>query len=128
MLQSGSCLTSFPRGALGPGTPAYEPFAAQRDVQSAGAEAARQLGCITGGGGEALACLRGLSTDRLATTGLMQSFNKPAFGNTLLPVAPGQALATGRFHQVPVIQGHQPRRNADVRRPVACRVPDPHGG
>lgn len=105
VLQSGSCLMSFPRGALGPGTPAYEPFASQRDVQTAGAEAARQLGCTAGGGDEVLACLRGQSTDRLATAQLMQSFNRPAFGNTLLPVAPDQALASGRFHRVPVIQG-----------------------
>ncbi|MFE1808722.1 carboxylesterase/lipase family protein [Streptomyces sp. NPDC059533] len=105
VLQSGSCLTSFPRGALGPGTPSYEPFASQTDVQTAGAEAARQLGCTAGGGEEALACLRGQSTDRLATAQLMQSFNRPAFGNTLLPVAPDQALASGRFHRVPVILG-----------------------
>ncbi|MFJ3908314.1 carboxylesterase/lipase family protein [Streptomyces vinaceus] len=105
VLQSGSCLTSFPPGALGPGTPAYEPFAAEADVQTAGAEAARQLGCTTGGADEVLACLRGQGTDRLATAQLMQSFNRPAFGNALLPLAPGQALASGRFHRVPVILG-----------------------
>ncbi|WP_062650695.1 carboxylesterase/lipase family protein [Streptomyces maremycinicus] len=105
VLQSGSCLTSFPRGALGPATPAYEPFAAQADVQTAGAQAARQLGCTTGGGDEVLACLRRLSTDRLATAQLMQSFNRPAFDNRLLPVAPGRALASGRFHRMPVMLG-----------------------
>ncbi|MER5931780.1 carboxylesterase family protein [Streptomyces sp. NPDC002054] len=105
VLQSGSCLMSFPRGALGPGTPAYQPFASQADVQTAGAEAARQVGCTAGGGDEVLACLRGQSTDRLATAQLMQSFNRPAFGNALLPVAPDQALASGRFHRVPVVLG-----------------------
>ncbi|MFD8141577.1 carboxylesterase/lipase family protein [Streptomyces sp. NPDC059708] len=105
VLQSGSCLTSFPRGALAPGTPAYEPFASQADVQTAGAEAARQLGCTEGGGDEVLKCLRGQSTDRLATAQLMQSFNRPAFGNGLLPVAPAQALASGRFHRLPVMLG-----------------------
>lgn len=105
VLQSGSCLTSFPRGALAPGTPAYEPFAPETDVQTAGAEAARQLGCTAGGGDDVLACLRGQSTDRLATAQLMQSFNRPAFGNALLPVAPDQALASGRFHRVPVLLG-----------------------
>lgn len=105
VLQSGSCLMSFPRGALGPGTPAYEPFAPQHDVQTAGVEAARQLGCTAGGGEQVLACLRGQSTDRLATAQLMQSFNRPAFGSTLLPLAPDQALASGRFHRVPVVQG-----------------------
>ncbi|MET9877590.1 carboxylesterase family protein [Actinacidiphila glaucinigra] len=105
VLQSGSCLMSFPRGALGPGTPAYEPFASQREVQTAGAEAARQLGCTADGRDEVLACLRGQSTDRLATAQLMQSFNRPAFGNALLPTAPDQALTSGRFHRVPVILG-----------------------
>ncbi|MCC0093602.1 carboxylesterase family protein [Streptomyces flavotricini] len=105
VLQSGSCLMSFPRGALGPGTPAYEPFASQSDVQAAGTEAARQLGCATGSGDEVLLCLRGQSTGRLATAQLMQSFNRPAFGNALLPVAPDLALTSGRFHRVPVMLG-----------------------
>lgn len=35
----------------------------------------------------------------------MQSFNRPAYGNALLPTAPDQALASGRFHRVPVVQG-----------------------
>ncbi|MEU8434477.1 carboxylesterase family protein [Streptomyces sp. NPDC029216] len=105
ILQSGSCLTSFPRGALAPGAPAYEPFASQTDVRTAGAEAARQLGCTAGGGDEVLACLRGQSTERLATAQLMQSFNRPAYGNELLPVAPDEALASGRFHRVPVLLG-----------------------
>ncbi|MEU6890341.1 carboxylesterase family protein [Streptomyces sp. NPDC046557] len=105
VLQSGSCLMSFPRGALGPGTPAYEPFASEHDVQTAGSAAARQLGCTADGADEVLACLRGQSTDRLATAQLMQSFNRPAFGNALLPLAPDQALASGRFQRVPVLQG-----------------------
>lgn len=105
VLQSGSCLTSFPRGALAPGTPAYEPFATQTEVQTAGAEAARQLGCTEGAANEVLTCLRGLSTGRLATAQLMQSFNRPAYGNGLLPVAPDEALRAGHFHRVPVMLG-----------------------
>ncbi|MYT19834.1 carboxylesterase family protein [Streptomyces sp. SID7760] len=105
VLQSGSCFMSFPRGALGPATPAYEPFAPQRDVETAGAEAARQLGCTAADAGEVLACLRGTSTDRLATPLLMQSFNRPAYGNALLPTAPDEALRAGRFHRVPLVQG-----------------------
>ncbi|MEU3915588.1 carboxylesterase family protein [Streptomyces sp. NPDC029721] len=105
VLQSGSCSMSFPRGALGPGSPAYEPFAAQRDVQAAGAQAARRLGCTAGRDEDVVACLRGQSTDRLATAELMQSFNRPAYGNALLPAAPAEALREGRFHRVPLIQG-----------------------
>ncbi|MFB7784907.1 carboxylesterase/lipase family protein [Streptomyces vinaceus] len=105
VLQSGSCFMSFPRGALGPATPAYEPFAPQYEVEAKGAEAARQLGCTGRDSAEVLACLRGTSTDRLATPGLMQSFNRPAYGNALLPMAPREALKAGRFHRVPLIQG-----------------------
>lgn len=105
LLQSGSCHMSFPPGALGPGTPAYEPFAAEREVQDSGALAARRLGCGPGPAARVLACLREQSTEHLATAPLMQSFNRPAFGNALLPAAPGKALATGRFHRVPLLQG-----------------------
>lgn len=105
VLQSGSCHMSFPPGALGPGTPAYEPFAAERDVQDSGALAARQLGCEAGDDARVLACLREQSTERLATAQLMASFNRPAFGNPLLPAAPGKALAAGRFHRMPLLQG-----------------------
>ncbi|MEU8779327.1 carboxylesterase family protein [Streptomyces sp. NPDC048606] len=105
VLQSGSCLMSFPRGALGPGTPAYEPFSSRDEVQTAGKETARQLGCTAGGGDGVLACLRAQSTERLATAGLMASFNRPAFGNDLLPEEPRRALGAGRFHRVPVLLG-----------------------
>ncbi|MER6116441.1 carboxylesterase family protein [Streptomyces sp. NPDC001743] len=105
VLQSGSCLMSFPPGALGPGTPAYEPFAPAHDVQDNGARAAAQLGCASSDDARVLACLREQSTEHLATTQLMQSFNRPAFGNSLLPTAPGEALASGRFHRVPLLQG-----------------------
>lgn len=105
VLQSGSCSMSFPRGALAPGSPAYEPFAAQSEVQAAGAQAAGRLGCTAERDEEVVACLRRQSTDRLATAELMQSFNRPAYGNALLPVAPEEALEAGRFHRVPLILG-----------------------
>lgn len=105
VLQSGSCLMSFPPGALGPGTAAYEPFATEHDVQDSGARAARELGCAANADARVRACLREQSTERLATTQIMQSFNRPAFGNSLLPTAPGESLASGRFHRVPLLQG-----------------------
>ncbi|MGW2659280.1 carboxylesterase family protein, partial [Streptomyces sp. NPDC001478] len=105
VLQSGSCHMSFPPGALGPGTPAYEPFAAERDVQAGGALAARQLGCTANDEVRVLACLREQSTEHLATAPLMASFNRPAFGNPLLPTAPATALASGSFHRMPLLQG-----------------------
>ncbi|MCF3182397.1 carboxylesterase family protein [Streptomyces polychromogenes] len=105
VLQSGSCSMSFPRGALGPASPAYEPFAAQHDVQAAGAQAARRLGCTAERDEEVMTCLRGQSTGRLATAELMQSFNRPAYGNALLPAAPAEALKAGHFYRVPLVQG-----------------------
>ncbi|MFE6977967.1 carboxylesterase/lipase family protein [Streptomyces sp. NPDC057682] len=104
-LQSGSCHMSFPPGALGPGTPAYEPFATERDVQAGGALAARQLGCTANDDARVLACLREQSTEHLATAQLMASFNRPAFGNPLLPTAPATALSSGSFHRMPLLQG-----------------------
>ncbi|WKU43837.1 carboxylesterase family protein [Streptomyces sp. VNUA116] len=103
VLQSGSCNTAFPRGAVVPGTPGSGFFEPQKAVQAAGAAAAGRLGCPEGPG--ALDCLRGLSAEKLITPELSQAFGKPAYGNALLPEAPARALAAGRFHRVPVIQG-----------------------
>ncbi|MEU1818109.1 carboxylesterase family protein [Streptomyces roseifaciens] len=103
VLQSGSCMTSFPRGAVAPGTPGAGFSVSQRTLQDAGAAAAGQLGCPRGAG--ALDCLRGLSAEKLATPELAQAFSKPVYGNALLPTDPEKALTAGRFHRVPVIQG-----------------------
>ncbi|MEU8548346.1 carboxylesterase family protein [Streptomyces roseoverticillatus] len=103
VLQSGSCTTAFPRGAIVPGTPGSGFFEPQKAVQDAGAAAAGHLGCPEGPG--ALECLRGLSADKLITPELSQTFNKPVYGNALLPAAPDRALAAGRFLRVPVVQG-----------------------
>ncbi|GGY03298.1 carboxylesterase/lipase family protein [Streptomyces hiroshimensis] len=103
VLQSGSCATAFPRGAIAPGSPGSSFFVPQRTLQDAGAAAAGRLGCPQGAG--ALECLRGLSAEKLVTPELGQAFNKPVYGNALLPAAPERALASGRFHRVPVVQG-----------------------
>ncbi|MEU5192345.1 carboxylesterase family protein [Streptomyces klenkii] len=103
VLQSGSCATTFPRGATVPGTPAAAFFVPQKTIQDAGATAAGRLGCPEGPG--ALDCLRGLSAEKLVTPELSQEFSKPSYGNALLPSAPDRALTAGRFHRVPVVQG-----------------------
>ncbi|MBT2387329.1 carboxylesterase/lipase family protein [Streptomyces sp. ISL-11] len=102
-LQSGACMTAFPRGSMTPTLPAYEPFVPRERVEAAGTAAARGLGCDRPG--DALACLRGLDTGRLLTADLMQAFSGVAYGNALLPERPDRALEGGRFHRVPVLQG-----------------------
>ncbi|WP_328972310.1 carboxylesterase/lipase family protein [Streptomyces sp. NBC_00239] len=101
--QSGTCTTAYPYGALVPDQPGYRPFIAQPALHAAGVAAAHRLGCRTGTG--VLDCLRGLDADRLATPELSTLFNRPAYGNRLLPAEPARALDAGRFHRVPVIQG-----------------------
>ncbi|MGK5733142.1 carboxylesterase/lipase family protein [Streptomyces sp. URMC 124] len=103
VLQSGSCMTAFPGGAVTPHTPGSGFFVSQRTLQETGAAAAGRLGCPQGAG--ALDCLRKLSADKLVTPELGQTFSKPVYGNALLPSAPDRALTAGRFHRVPVIQG-----------------------
>ncbi|MCQ8771308.1 carboxylesterase/lipase family protein [Streptomyces telluris] len=124
VLQSGSCMTAYPPGALIPSLPAYRPFVSQRSLRDAGAAAAARLGCPQGGAGTgastgtgsgtgtatgtgtgALDCLRGLSAEKLVTPELTAVFNGPAYGNPLLPMEPARALEAGRFHRMPVMQG-----------------------
>ncbi|MBZ4318714.1 carboxylesterase/lipase family protein [Streptomyces huiliensis] len=103
VLQSGSCLTSMPRAAVVPGTPAWSPWARERDTSAAGAAAARRLGC--GRAADALRCLRALPAAKLATPELMRAFTAVSYGNRTLPEEPGRALRAGRFQRVPVVQG-----------------------
>ncbi|CAM5291127.1 carboxylic ester hydrolase [Streptomyces abikoensis] len=102
VLQSGSCTTTFPRGAIAPGMPAFAFAEPEKAVQDAGAAAAARLGCPGPG---ALDCLRGMGAEKLVTPELSQLFSKPVYGNALLPEAPDRALTAGRFHRVPVVQG-----------------------
>ncbi|EME98621.1 carboxylesterase family protein [Streptomyces mobaraensis NBRC 13819 = DSM 40847] len=103
VLQSGSCLTSMPKGAVMPGAPAWSPWARERDTRAAGEAAARRLGC--GRAADALRCLRALPAARLATPELMRAFSSVSYGNRPLPEEPGRALRAGRFRRVPVVQG-----------------------
>ncbi|WKX73660.1 carboxylesterase/lipase family protein [Streptomyces sp. XD-27] len=103
VLQSGSCMTTFPVGVSAPGSPAYTPFAPQATTQAVGAAVARRLGCAEPA--KALPCLRALPARKLATRELMETFSRASYGNALLPVRPDLALESGRFHRMPVIQG-----------------------
>lgn len=103
IVHSGSCHTAYPPGALQPGLPAYRPFRSPRGSLDVGARAAERLGC--GRRTKVLDCLRGLDPAKLATAELSTVFNRPAYGNALLPTDPARALEAGRFHRVPVMQG-----------------------
>ncbi|MCD9143166.1 carboxylesterase/lipase family protein [Streptomyces albireticuli] len=102
-LQSGSCMTAFPPGAILPTLPRYEPFVPRSRTEAAGTAAATTLGCARPGG--TLDCLRALGTDKLVTPELMQTFSLVSYGGGGLPLRPDRALEKGRFHRVPVVQG-----------------------
>ncbi|MBB5118267.1 carboxylesterase [Streptomyces eurocidicus] len=103
VLQSGSCSTGFPRGAILPTQPRYQPFVPRSRTEAAGAAAAATLGCARPGG--TLDCLRRLGTDKLVTPELMEKFSLVSYGGGGLPLRPDRALEKGRFHRVPVVQG-----------------------
>ncbi|MFF2403980.1 carboxylesterase/lipase family protein [Streptomyces goshikiensis] len=105
VLQSGSCSTGMPAGAVLPQEEAYEPFVPERRTTARGVAAAAALGCGRPTGPEVLACLRGLDARRLATPELMRRFSLVSYGNRMLPREPRRALKAGRFHRVPVVQG-----------------------
>ncbi|MFJ8014843.1 carboxylesterase/lipase family protein [Streptomyces sp. NPDC096339] len=104
IVQSGSCSTTIPAGALLPELDTYEPFVPEARTVADGARAARRLGC-DGPAGGVLDCLRRLDARTLAVPELMQRFSLVPYGNGLLPVEPRRALETGRFLRVPVLQG-----------------------
>ncbi|MDJ0390977.1 carboxylesterase family protein [Roseomonas sp. E05] len=79
------------------------------EADAAGLELAASLGC--GDPETATACLRRLPARRLAgtparTTGPVGPRSwSPVTGDAVLPLAPQEAFATGRFHRVPVLNG-----------------------
>ncbi|MEU8777890.1 carboxylesterase family protein [Streptomyces sp. NPDC048606] len=105
IVQSGSCSTTMPPYALLPTGGSYRPFVPAARTVAEGVAAAKELGCGDRPAGAVLDCLRALGTDRLVTPALMERFSALAYGGSVLPVEPVRALAEGRFHRVPVMQG-----------------------
>ncbi|MGY4772782.1 carboxylesterase/lipase family protein [Kribbella sp. CWNU-51] len=103
IMQSGSCLLSWPRNGLMMGVPAgsfWHPVAA---VQQTGKAAADHLSC-TGSRTTVLHCLRDLDTEKVfAESG---AFGSVAYGTQTLPVEPGKAIRAGLFPKIPVLSGH----------------------
>ncbi|WP_411103992.1 carboxylesterase/lipase family protein [Streptomyces sp. cmx-4-9] len=103
VVQSGPCSLTMPPHSWLPPLGAYEPFVAERRTVADGVRAAARLGCARAAG--VLECLRALDARTLATPELMNTFSRVSYGNGQLPVEPRRALAEGRFHRVPVVQG-----------------------
>lgn len=97
-LQSDLALHNYPAGTIAPEAPALPSiWAAQPEVEALGAAVAEQSGC------KDIACLRRLPVTDLLPSGPM--FTRFAYGNSVLPEDPVQALREGRFAKVPVISG-----------------------
>ncbi|MFG1927703.1 carboxylesterase/lipase family protein [Cryptosporangium sp. NPDC048952] len=99
IIESGSCLTEFPKNGIAPGVPTYRPWWPKDRIAAIGAQTTKQLGCAD------IACLRAKPTSELATTDLMSRFSFPAYGVDQLPEDPAVALRTGRVPKIPILQG-----------------------
>jgi para-nitrobenzyl esterase len=97
-MQSGSCLLSWPKGGLLPGTPAQTPYASLMTNRAVSRAAAKSLHCAT------IACLRKLTPKQLLTQSENFS-NVLAYRTGLLPRNPATALRHGDFVHVPVLSG-----------------------
>ncbi|MEU7585595.1 carboxylesterase family protein [Micromonospora sp. NPDC049230] len=102
IIQSGSCLTDWPDGLFLPGIKAGSQFSSLAAVQNQGAQLRDRFGCAT------VACLRAASyTDLLHQTqgAGLAAFATPAYGTPLLPARPADALRSGRYQHMPVLEG-----------------------
>lgn len=119
IIQSGTCASSWPANGMVHGQPAGSPWQSQEAAAGHGAKLAAEHGCtdpVT-----AVTCLRAVPAANLVTSDNTSMITTLAHGNTVLPVRPDVALATGRFHRVPVIAGH----TRDEGRLAAAFVPQP---
>jgi para-nitrobenzyl esterase len=98
VIQSGSCLTSHPAGALGEGVGAISSWHPLSTIQGTGQALAAQLSCGN------LSCLRDKpAAELLPYTGM---FPLLAFGTTLVPKEPAEVFASGGQAAMPILQGN----------------------
>ncbi|MCO5997613.1 carboxylesterase/lipase family protein [Actinoallomurus rhizosphaericola] len=105
IIQSASCGSYTPTlmpGRQAPATTATDKWRPLAAVDAQGGALARDLGCADEA--TAIACLRGLPTDRLLPH--TEEFSSGAYGTPTLPVDPETAIRTGRFAHVPTVIGH----------------------
>lgn len=96
VIQSGPC-TGRPDRPFAPSSVALS------DARAAGADLATRLGCGRARAQEVMACLRRVPVSRVLDA--QGADQQPAHATGLLPRDPAAALATGRFHHVPVLLG-----------------------
>ncbi|MEV0677475.1 carboxylesterase family protein [Actinosynnema sp. NPDC050436] len=117
--QSGSCDLSWAAGAEYRAEPADAIFEPLAGVEERGRRAAGELGCAGTAPAVVLDCLRGLPVEVVRK--VHKRFIQPAHGNGLLPDDPVAALASGRFHRVPVLTG-QTRDEATLATSIYDRL------
>lgn len=103
ILQSGAVTTSWP-----PGSPNLWPHGSfwlpLKEIEAAGVDLAVAMGCPEAKGSpEALRWLREQPASKVL--GHAGKFGIAAFGGTVLPIHPAEALRQGRSHAVPVLSG-----------------------
>lgn len=97
IMQSGPCTSGW--------TPATTSAPRPRTVaEQEGVALAGSLGCPDLAA--AASCLRAKPVDELLAATASRPDLGPVLGGPVLPVDPAEALATGRFHRVPVIHGY----------------------
>lgn len=111
--QSGGCSIAWPNNGVIHRFPAGTPFIAKDKAAADAVALATQLGCSN------VACLRALPAS--AFTAIDRGLTPVVTGNRVLPVAPVDALRSGRFNRVPVIWGN----TRDEGRLTAATVPEP---
>lgn len=100
---SGSCAVDWAAGALGRGSPRTSPFVARTTADRLGVDRAASLGCALPGVAR-LTCLRSRPASSFLT-GSRPAIHPPAYGTTLLPRRPAEAIGDGAFAAVPVLSG-----------------------
>jgi para-nitrobenzyl esterase len=98
IIQSGSCLTNHPAGALGEGVAAISSWHPLSTIQGTGQAVTAQLSC-----GD-VACLRDKPAGELLP--YTTWFPLIAYGTTLLPQEPAKVFAAGGQAAIPIVQGN----------------------
>ncbi|MFI6504483.1 carboxylesterase/lipase family protein [Nonomuraea typhae] len=97
---SGSCGVRWLKNGLGRGSPEATTWAPPAEAHALARLYTAQLGCDT------VDCLRRLPVSGLLANPLAPVLARPMYGSPVLPENPETALAAGRFHRVPVMNGH----------------------
>jgi para-nitrobenzyl esterase len=115
IIQSGTCASNWPANGVIYTQPAGSPWLSLAESRAHGAELAAQHGCAD------VECLRRLPAADLIPQDTNTILTAMAYGTSILPTRPDQALASGAFNRVPVLSGH----TRDEGRLAAAFIPRP---